>query len=128
MYRIIRVLAPKRRHASLTIRSKEGHLLSQRQQFEAIRDFFQAQYARPDVFTVSDSPADLCISVAEFQHAIGGLRNKKAVPGIACLQKSGSFVRKCLSRTCMVCCSEEFAKGMPKRNFRLFPRVAAETG
>ena len=81
MYRIIRALAPKRRHINLTIRSKEGHLLSQRQQFEAIRDFFRAEYDRADDFAVPDLSAELSISVDEVQQAIGGLKNNKAVPG-----------------------------------------------
>ena len=81
VYRIIRTLAPKRRHINITIRSKEGHLLSQRQQFEAIRDFYRAEYDRADDFVEPDPNAELSISVEEVQQAIGGLKNNKAVPG-----------------------------------------------
>ena len=81
VYRIIRTLAPKRRHINLTIRSQEGHLLSQRQQFEAIRDFFRAEYDRADDFVEPAPSAVLSLSVAEIQQAIGQLKNNKAVPG-----------------------------------------------
>ena len=50
VYRVVRLLAPKQRRDQVRIRTEDGHLLSQRMQFEAIFGYFTTAFRRTDAF------------------------------------------------------------------------------
>ena len=81
VYRIVRILAPRKTRDHTAIRSPEGHLLSQQQQFAAIRGHFREAYARSEVYEAPAGRAEFQLSQAEVEQAINTLKTGKAVPG-----------------------------------------------
>ena len=80
VYRIIRHIAPKTRRIPTCIRTQEGHLLSSRDQFQAIEDYFAAAYDSPDPVPVLPSGLGPDLAVEEITAAIGSLKLGKSVP------------------------------------------------
>ena len=81
VYRIVRVLAPRQMRDHTAIRSLEGHLLSQQQQFEAIREHFREAYARSEAYEAPAGRDAFQLSLTEIELAISTLKTGKAVPG-----------------------------------------------
>ena len=80
VYRITRLLAPKQRRDSVRIRSPEGHLLSAREQFDAIHGYFSAAFSRQDMFEYQPSADEVALQPADIETAIKALKLRKAVP------------------------------------------------
>ena len=80
MYRIIRVLAPRRGIDHTAIRSPDGHLLMQHQQFRAIKDYFEAAFGRKEAYTAPAAEDTLSLQQDEIEQAISTLQNNKVIP------------------------------------------------
>ena len=80
VYRVVKQLAPKRKYESLRIRSPSGEVLTQKEQFQAIYQYYSAAFTRHDDFRHVTRHADVAFSAAEVEHAISTLKSHKAVP------------------------------------------------
>ena len=79
VYRVIRVLAPKRKHETVRIRGVDGALLGPRDEFNEILEYFRK------AFDATDTAADFTGHTVRFDQeellaAIGFLKGGKAVP------------------------------------------------
>ena len=63
VYRVVNLLAPKRRYEPVRIRSKEGHVLNHSEQFRELLQYFRIAFARDDSFRHSPSFDDLQLDV-----------------------------------------------------------------
>ena len=79
LYRVINIIAPKKRYDKVRIRSPEGQVLSQKQEFEAIYKYFSQAFSRQDSYAAVPLPV-LDFTQAEIREAIMQLKNNKAVP------------------------------------------------
>ena len=77
--RVVHSLAPKRKRDQVRIRSTQGHLLTVRQEFEEIFEYFSKAFARDDVFQPSPNPNPLVFSASEIIDAVQQLKQGKAV-------------------------------------------------
>ena len=73
-------MAPKRRRDQVRIRSAHGHLLTARQEFEEIFEYFSTAFARDDEFQPPQTADPLVFSDAEILAAVQQLKKGKAVP------------------------------------------------
>ena len=80
VYQVVKQLAPKRKHESLRIRSPSGEVLTQREQFQAIYQYYSAAFTRHDDFQHVTRHADVAFCAAEVEQAITTLKPHKAVP------------------------------------------------
>ena len=79
VYRVIRILAPKRRYDTVRIRRADGTLLGPREEFEEILAYFRDAFDGEDT-TVERTCEPVQLSQAEIVSAIGFLKGGKAVP------------------------------------------------
>ena len=80
VYRVVKHLAPKRKYESLRIRSPTGNVLTPREQFDAIYQYFSTVFQRQDAFQHSTLHTAVAFSAAEVEQAITALKSCKAVP------------------------------------------------
>ena len=80
VYMVVRRLAPKRKYESLRIRSPTGNVLTQREQFDAIYQYFSTVFQRQDAFQHTTQHTAVAFSAAEVEQAITALKSCKAVP------------------------------------------------
>ena len=74
VYRIARLLlAPKQQRIHAAIRSPEGHLLSQADQFAALMKYFGNAYTRTDEFDPGPASLSFALEQAEVVEAVGSL-------------------------------------------------------
>ena len=78
LYRVINAIAPRKRHDKVRI-SPEGKVLSQKQEFEAIYNYFSTAFSRQKPYNALPLTS-LGITQTEIQEAIPQLKNNKAVP------------------------------------------------
>ena len=74
----MKLLAPRKRRDKVRIRSEQGHLLSVRQEFQEIYDYFSKAFSRHAEYQLPDEPEPL--SEDEIRAAIRSLYKGKAVP------------------------------------------------
>ena len=79
MYRVVKLLAPKSRYEAIRIRSQDGAVLTQKEQFDEIYDYFRTAFARADNFDPGPRLA-FAVHPTEVEAAIGCLKPHKAVP------------------------------------------------
>ena len=80
MYRVVNCLAPKRRRDQVRIRSTQGYLLTVKQEFDEIYQYFSTAFARDEEFRAPQSTAPLVFSEEETLQAIRQLKTGKSVP------------------------------------------------
>ena len=80
VYRIIRILAPKKKRDLVAVRSPEGHLLDKQGQFRVIHEYFSQAYDRSDHYEAPKATSSLTIEPHEYCSALKALKRGKAVP------------------------------------------------
>ena len=80
VYRVVRLLAPKQRREAAQIRSPTGHLLGQKEQFEAIHTYFSQAFSRSADFSHARAQTVITFTAREVEDAIHELKPRKAVP------------------------------------------------
>ncbi|CAE7281246.1 unnamed protein product [Symbiodinium sp. CCMP2592] len=79
VYRIVNLLAPKRRRDPVRIRGMQGELLSPQAEFDAIFEYFQGAFSSAQNYQLQDQQV-MHFDKEELMHAIAQLRGGKAVP------------------------------------------------
>ena len=80
VYRVVNLIAPKRKREKVRIRSKQGHLLSVEQEFHEIHHYFQQAFSSPHEYHTPESDVLLSFTEAEICDAVRQLKPGKAVP------------------------------------------------
>ena len=133
VYRVVRLLAPKQRKDQVRIRSEDGHLLSQRQQFEAIFGYFATAFRRTDAFESGGQPATPTVSEEDLCKCICSLKPRKAVPvgcppaeiWQVCPKASALFFQGLMHEACAK--GGELPKGFTDCSLLLLPKPGKKT-
>ena len=80
VYRVVNSIAPKRRRDKVRIRSKQGHLMSVKQEFEDILQHFTKAFSSSEKFPLTHQAPPLSFTESEVQAAILQLKRGKSVP------------------------------------------------
>ena len=80
VYQVVNRLAPKQSRERVYVKSPEGHLLCGQAQFQAIFDYFQEVFSRPEPFSMPTAANFPSFTEAEILSAIQRLKTGKAVP------------------------------------------------
>ncbi|CAE7246642.1 unnamed protein product, partial [Symbiodinium sp. CCMP2456] len=79
VYRVLNLLAPKRRREQVRIKGPAGELLGPKAEFEEIFAYYQKVFSRDVPFDLPKAPVD-AVSEDDVLEAIGMLKGGKAVP------------------------------------------------